>query len=86
MEIPCRQCINPKACLYRCGVTYRDDPDCFNCVVYLTLEDKEATIEAYKNEALEYKDKADKYDEILKAYTEGLVKTIAKTFLNTLGK
>lgn len=84
MRTPCIQCINPKSCSYRCRVTGKDDPDCFDCIVYKEFEVNEETIRGLKNEVLIHKEKADKYDEILKIYSEELTKTIVRAFLKTL--
>ena len=84
MNLQCIQCVNPKSCSYRCGVTGKDDPDCFDCIVYKEFEVNEETIRGLKNEVLRHKEKADKYDEILKIYSEELTKTIVRAFLKTL--
>lgn len=84
MIIPCKQTINPKSYVYRCRVSGNENPICFDCVVYKTFEAHDETIQGLKNEVLKYKNKSDKYDEIVKAYTDQLVKTVARAFINTL--
>lgn len=84
MILPCMQCINPKSCLYRCRVTGKDDPTCFDCIVYKEFEVNDETIRGLKNEVLRHKEKADKYDEIINAYADSAIKTVMKALINTL--
>ena len=69
-----------------CLVTGKENPECFTCVVYNTLVEYDDIIKGLKKEVFKYKDKSDKYDEIVKTYTDQLLKTVARAFINTLGE